>query len=139
LYTGDYNDCQRIGPASVILKDSLDKAGYVQGASEAHAGLDSVDDEAQDTLPEPAESAIEPIQSTNVIMYAMADRYDIAPLKDLAKSKFAACEGSSWSRELPNLIELVYTSTPETDRGLRDALQKEYGSAWNFFWMIRIS
>ena len=94
-----------------------------EGASRTHCGLDFVHDEAHDTLSNLAEEAIEPIQSTDVILYAMADRFDIAALKDLAKSKFRTRGWSSWSRALPNIIELVYTSTPETGRGLHDVLQ----------------
>ena len=59
-------------------------------------------------------------QATNAIMYAMGERYNITALKDLAEHKFASHEFLKWSAQLSEVIELVYTTTPDSDRRLRD-------------------
>lgn len=54
-------------------------------------------------------------------VYALGEKYDIPSLKQLAKQKFemaAACYYDA--PELAEAIELVYQSTVDTDRGLRD-------------------
>lgn len=54
-------------------------------------------------------------------VYALGEKYDISSLKQLAKQKFemaAACYYDA--PELAEAIALVYQSTVDTDRGLRD-------------------
>ncbi|PPJ51972.1 hypothetical protein CBER1_10703 [Cercospora berteroae] len=54
-------------------------------------------------------------------VYALGEKYDIPSLKQLARQKFemaAACYYDA--PELAEAIELVYQSTVDTDRGLRD-------------------
>lgn len=56
-------------------------------------------------------------------VYALGEKYDIPCLKQLAKQKFemaAACYYDA--AELAEAIELVYQSTVDTDRGLRDVV-----------------
>lgn len=57
----------------------------------------------------------------NALVYALADKYDLDPLKALARSKF---EEVPSLEEVPvdfaNVAREVYTSTPSGDRGLRD-------------------
>lgn len=52
-------------------------------------------------------------------MYAMGDKYDMQGLKLKAKENFVeslpSCAG-----DFTAAIPVVYTSTPDTDRGLRD-------------------
>ena len=62
-------------------------------------------------------------------MYAIGDRYDIVHLKDLAKSKFfkAIYREGPGTDTFPELIEYVYTSTPDCDRALRDPMQEICG------------
>ena len=60
---------------------------------------------------------------TNVLVYAMADKFDVPDLKILAKEKFSA-SAQGWP--LPDFSAVVYevlTSTPETDYGLRGIIQ----------------
>ena len=61
-----------------------------------------------------------PSQATNAMMYAMGEQYDIGPLKNLAKQKFASHEFITWSDQLLKVLGLVYTTTPDSDRPLRD-------------------
>lgn len=63
----------------------------------------------------------------NASMYAMADKYDVDGLKELAKHKLFQQLGCCDPDELPIpglilAIKLIYTSTPNSDRGLRDLL-----------------
>ncbi|MCJ1286485.1 hypothetical protein MMC26_005831 [Xylographa opegraphella] len=51
------------------------------------------------------------LRSTNLALTA---------LKDLAEHKFGSHGFTEWSSQLPEVIELVYTTTPDSDRRLRD-------------------
>ena len=64
---------------------------------------------------------------THAKMYAMGDQYDIKDLKEEALWKFkkAVEAKKGHSNEIPNLVEViptVYATTPDSDRGLRDAV-----------------
>lgn len=70
----------------------------------------------------------------NARMYAIADKYGILDLKNLAKRRFednfkplhARATLSNISKTvratLPDLLRVVYTTTPDSDQGLRDIL-----------------
>ena len=57
-------------------------------------------------------------------MFAVADKYNIATLGDVAKNKFkeAINETVLDTRYFMNVIEDVYSTTPESNRGLRDLI-----------------
>lgn len=58
-------------------------------------------------------------------VYAIAEKYNIKPLKDLARTKFETAADRDWdSPYFPTTIDFVYTSTPPNDRGLRDIVVK---------------
>lgn len=62
-------------------------------------------------------------------VYALAEKYDISALKQLARRKFemsAACYYDA--PELADAIEYVYTSTIDSDRGLRDVVLQLFKS-----------
>lgn len=68
----------------------------------------------------------DPIKSScefHVRVYAIAEEYQIEGLKDMAKEK---CRDTSWESEpdknFGNVVRLVYESTPNTVRGLRDVI-----------------
>ena len=57
----------------------------------------------------------------HVKVYSIADKYDVVALKSQAKEKFEKAAQSCWNMEdFPPAISEVYSSTPATDRGLRD-------------------
>jgi len=59
----------------------------------------------------------------NVLVYAIAEKYYIPELKELAKAKFLDQSHRLLSTNLyPEIIKLVYESTPSSDRGLRNAV-----------------
>lgn len=78
--------------------------------------------------------------NTNAGMYAIAEKYDMQGLKNTAKGKFddllsqPSCCAPIYSHSMPyvqlnstiyhvaEVIQFVYNSTPDTDRGLRDSL-----------------
>ncbi|EME45178.1 hypothetical protein DOTSEDRAFT_71038 [Dothistroma septosporum NZE10] len=62
-------------------------------------------------------------------IYALAEKYDIPALKQLARHKFemsAACYYDA--PELADAIEFVYSSTMDSDRGLRDVVLQLFRS-----------
>ena len=118
LYTGDYSDT-RTESADAAASSNTDKS------DEAMSSLPANDSSHDSKVDEDGPSA--PLR--NARMYAMGDRYDIAPLKQMAKSRFsvAILTTGLFSGVWPELLEYVYTSTPDSDRGLRDPMQELCG------------
>ena len=57
-------------------------------------------------------------------MYALGDKYDLAVIKDTAKLKYVSQMAKYGIKDLLNFIEsipIVYSSTSDSDRQLRDA------------------
>ena len=62
-------------------------------------------------------------------VYAVAEKYDIQPLKDLACQKFEIAMACYYdSPELADAIEEVYNSTVDSDRGLRNIIIQAFRS-----------
>jgi hypothetical protein len=60
---------------------------------------------------------------THAQMYALADKYGISDLKELARDKFAdAVDRNCYESEFSLAIRTVYASTPDDDMGLRDVV-----------------
>ncbi|KAH7091579.1 hypothetical protein FB567DRAFT_546290 [Paraphoma chrysanthemicola] len=59
-------------------------------------------------------------------VYKVADKYDISSLKELAKDKFSRACYVYWMKEqdFADAAEHVFTSTPESDQGLRAFVMK---------------
>ncbi|OBS22615.1 hypothetical protein FPOA_08951 [Fusarium poae] len=54
-------------------------------------------------------------------VYQIADKYDIPALKAHSKEKFASAVAAGWNMDdFPLSVSVVYDSTPQEDRGLRD-------------------
>lgn len=60
----------------------------------------------------------------NVQVYAMADKFDMPELKVLAKEKFLKCAQCWPLPEFPTVVHEALSSTPESDRGLRDIIRR---------------
>lgn len=60
----------------------------------------------------------------NVLVYAIADKYNIPLLKALAKDKFQVvtnAEDNEWNPDaFAGVCIQIYSTTPSSDRGLRD-------------------
>ena len=78
-----------------------------------------------DLNPKPDDETISHCKSMNNIrVYALADKYNIPTLKELAKIKFMTCmtvRGVKITR-FPKIVDSIFNSTHETDRGLRDII-----------------
>jgi hypothetical protein len=57
----------------------------------------------------------------NVKVYGIADKYEIWALQLLAEKKFAKAVRTCWDMDdFAHVVSEIYSSTPSTDRGLRD-------------------
>ena len=66
-----------------------------------------------------------PASVAHARVYAIADKYGVELLKDLAKARFALAVGNTGATDIPSLVaatEVVYASTSSPDRGLRDCI-----------------
>ncbi|KAL9067294.1 MAG: hypothetical protein Q9161_006993 [Pseudevernia consocians] len=71
---------------------------------------------------------------TLVKMYALGDRYDLKGFKQEAEERFKARLDDWPIEEFIALIPLIYSSTPDTDRGLRDRAVKYGTNEWETLW-----
>ena len=59
----------------------------------------------------------------NVLVYAIADKYDIVELKELAKRKFQTVANSKWPHDnFLAVVREVFSTTPDGDMGLRQVV-----------------
>ena len=109
LYTLDYDDGDAL-PA--VARD----------------GSPNTDSPVLDITPEPDVNDDEMISHcknmNNIRVYALADKYNIPALKELAKTKFQTC---ITAREIETtrfaeIVDSIFNSTHETDPGLRDII-----------------
>ena len=57
----------------------------------------------------------------NARVYAIAEKYELCSLKDVAKEKTVAALGDEWNTEsFLMALEIAWTTTPISDRALRD-------------------
>lgn len=58
----------------------------------------------------------------NILVYAIADKYNIETLKRLAITKFKGTMSSTKfnPNAFPGIVRQIYSTTPSSDRGLRD-------------------
>jgi hypothetical protein len=63
----------------------------------------------------------QPALLSSVRVYAIADKYDIPPLKEIAKKRFETSAEKNWThRDFSGIVKEIFESTPTSDRGLRD-------------------
>ncbi|KAH8634417.1 hypothetical protein IG631_09817 [Alternaria alternata] len=61
-------------------------------------------------------------------MYAIGDKYDVAGLKELARTNFCMISNKAWKDEaFAEVADHVLSSTPDSDAGLRDVLCEMIG------------
>jgi hypothetical protein len=89
--------------------------------SEANSDYESYDDDEEEVGEEESHLL------THTRVYALAEKYDIPSLKDLAQSKFEMAMACYYdSSEFADAIEEVYYSTIDSDRGLRDVVLQAF-------------
>ena len=121
LYTLDYSD-ERLpeDPVKTVIADPalpphLRHKSQTKIVGEARSGRTSsgVEDEVQ----------YDPKRLNNVLVYAVADKYDIPELKELAKRKFHALVKNEWtSIEFEAVRDAVFGTVPSQDMGLRSIM-----------------
>ena len=58
-------------------------------------------------------------------MYEIGDKYDVLGLKQLALAKFSLAYTEHWdSRKFASAAHHTFSTTPESDKGLRDIVTK---------------
>jgi len=121
MYTLDYED-EEYGHSE----------STVSGTNSNDETAETMDDEHQ-TPPETVAGTQEDSTSTrgenqptlfsSVRVYALADKYDIPPLKELARQRFCNWAEDNWACEdFSAIAREVFESTPKDDRGLRDVI-----------------
>jgi hypothetical protein len=99
---------------------------HIPSEQDSYTNLDGVWDDAA-SVSSFTESTPEPHLITHARVYALAEKYQIAGLKSLAKRKFAAQVALHHSStEFPSAMLEVYESTVESDRGLRDVITQTF-------------
>lgn len=79
--------------------------------------LDGASTDEESDINSKARSALH----NNALVYAIGEKYDVAGLKLLSKEYFSACAALHWPPDnLHEIIKLVYETTPDNDRGLRE-------------------
>ncbi|KAH9861706.1 hypothetical protein J1614_011459 [Plenodomus biglobosus] len=62
-------------------------------------------------------------------MYALADKYQVDGLATLARDKFKSClHHHANTNDFMNAVQIAYSSTPDTNRGLRDTVCEAFQS-----------
>ncbi|OAL38196.1 hypothetical protein AYO20_02648 [Fonsecaea nubica] len=65
----------------------------------------------------------QPALVSSVRVYAIADKYGIPPLKELARQRFCDWAETNWLHEdFCSIAQEIFSSTPHNDRGLRDVV-----------------
>ncbi|KAJ4359155.1 hypothetical protein N0V95_002407 [Ascochyta clinopodiicola] len=119
LYEAEYEPVfTKHDPSQPIVKRVEITSSRIQGYHYCfpHTYYTSTDDKR--TLKEDASQFLLHSQ-----MYEIADKYDIAALKELAQSKFSYACRHWWNTEyFTPAAHHAFSTTPETDKGLRDII-----------------
>ncbi|KAL8677424.1 MAG: hypothetical protein Q9224_007195, partial [Gallowayella concinna] len=120
LYTEDYNEIDLDTIEESAPEPDSTPINFTELLADATQDVNaSMVDETTHTLSKNTRIAC----LNNTRVYALAEKYDIQGLKALAVSKFRLHSTAIWTVEdTVSLLEEVYNSTPETDRGLRDIM-----------------
>ena len=120
LYTSDYCDGDSSGPAAVVSSPEEVLADVLEDEERSISAI-SITEEQDDAYA----TTNEPSLLNNVLVYAIAEKYGIAELKEMAKAKFQSRARSLLStKEFSEIIRELYRSTPSSDRGLRDIVSQ---------------
>jgi hypothetical protein len=120
LYTSEYCDEDSSGLAAVVASPEEVPADVLED-EERSVSTSSITEEQYDA----SATTNEPSLLNNVLVYAIAEKYGIAELKEMAKAKFQGRARSLLStKEFPEIIRELYRSTPSSDRGLRDIVSQ---------------
>ncbi|KAL8992659.1 MAG: hypothetical protein Q9169_006930 [Polycauliona sp. 2 TL-2023] len=126
MYASDYDDIDEPeGETALITDDSPMQPPEVRNSPTTEGGADQPSTTGmQHVLATPiAERSIQvevDAINNNALVYALADKYDVFLLKDLAHAKFQVRAADEWATsDIASVLQTVYNTTPATDRGLR--------------------
>ncbi|KAL8671910.1 MAG: hypothetical protein Q9168_003603 [Polycauliona sp. 1 TL-2023] len=132
LYTGDYKDVddglseeQQVKSKNESLQQEAEAP-----SSEDHQANDSRSESpsssVQDAIDKAANAMVHvkvPALANNVLVYALADKYDIGLLQSLAQTKFEMRAADQWgTANITSILSKVYASIPATNSGLRTVM-----------------
>ena len=119
LYTLEYSD---EGVANV----PAEAVAMSESPSPHSPGKTSITSEEEGTVPGASSDCATPHGSkmmNNVLVYAVAEKYHISELKELAKCKFQTLASSKWPLDdFDAVVEAVFSTTPDKDMGLRQII-----------------
>ncbi|KAI4233111.1 MAG: hypothetical protein L6R40_007176 [Gallowayella cf. fulva] len=134
LYTSKYADVDETdtevpidsGPSYEDVKSlslTTDRKATADGGNSPASDMSS---NASRDLKELANAPVHVMLSAllnNVLVYALADKYYIQLLKELSRDKFEIRAADEWGvEEIVAVLPRIYTTTPASDRGLRDVI-----------------
>ncbi|KAL8734282.1 MAG: hypothetical protein Q9181_003249 [Wetmoreana brouardii] len=139
LYTADYDDMdhvQREGNKKTQNEDQSSSAADLWSAYPKDDGGSVLESSTEALSIRSCEDGKEPDSEAgerrrlavsaplnNVLVYALAEKYDIQTLKILSQAKFRSCSQEEWNDDdILTVLQLIYETTPGTDRGLRDII-----------------
>lgn len=129
LYTGDYDEEPR--PSYSVAQDRLVAASVrsttIQGNSEVinAATHQTPGNSANEGSAVASTTPIDHKASGNIRLYLLADKYDIQPLKNLAKEKFKKWAQTHWGdNTFPGVVREILETVPEHDRALHDIVDE---------------
>ncbi len=93
----------------------------VQERTKVKPGDPVVESTEADRKPTPNEDSINQ-GVVHAQMYAMADKYLVPTLKEYSKERFRSIISGQYERKLAESVAEAYTTTPASDRGLRDVV-----------------
>ncbi|KAL9609057.1 MAG: hypothetical protein Q9167_006155 [Letrouitia subvulpina] len=127
LYTENYHDEGQDPPSGIV---SLNVEQMIEmsfrAVYDSSGILLTLSSDSQRQVPlSPGEKAKvdENALLNNVLVYSIADKYDVPELKELAICKFKTRCVGQWDEEvITTITEAMLKSTPRSDRGLRDEI-----------------
>jgi hypothetical protein len=121
MYTFDYKD-EEYGDSESTVPSTGSNDGTAETMDdERQIPPEAVADAQEDSASTRGED--HPAHFSSVRVYALADKYDISPLKELARQKFCNWAENNWACEdFSAVAREVFESTPKDDRGLRDII-----------------
>jgi hypothetical protein len=121
MYTFDYKDEEYGHSESTVSSTSSNDETAETMDDEHQIPPEAAADTQEDSTSTRGEN--QPTSFSSVRVYALADKYDISPLKELARQKFCNWAENNWACEdFSAIARESFESTPKDDRGLRDVI-----------------
>jgi hypothetical protein len=128
LYTGDYEPCDSTGLSCFFQMKQYKPAAVLSPTPHPYSEEDDCSCLVRSEQYYVINEASRQIQistplSIHADMYALGDKYQVAGLQNVAASKFKACLTHHCnSPDFITALQIVYTSTPDSNRMLRDVV-----------------